>query len=128
MGTDFMYSVLQTNFFLCFKEENLGEKVEERAFMKLRPFFIRPLKDRNVCCCIYHVEAQMCCEALNRMRDGTYKIHSDHTEFFFCDIFHPPGSNGQHLCYTHQNMLAGLTTLPLCVCPKGELDMWHKRR
>jgi hypothetical protein len=96
-----MHFGFQTNFFLRFKEANLGEKVEERAFMTLRPFFVRPLKDCNVCYCIYHVEAQMLCATLNRMRDGTFGILNDHIEFCFYDICHPAGSTGQDLYCTH---------------------------
>ena len=124
-----MHFVLQTNFFLRFKEENPGEKVEEWAFMKLWPFFVRPLKVRNICCYIYHVEAQMLCAALNRMRDGSFGIHNDQTEFCFCDICHPASSIGHDWCCAYQNMFAGLTALcHLCVCLKGEFDMWHKKR
>jgi len=55
-------------FFMQFQEAHPMVIVGKRMFDSLRPFFIKALKERNVCCCIYHVETDELRIALNFMR------------------------------------------------------------
>lgn len=57
--------VCRTLFFFRFKEEHEGVQIQERAFVKLRPYFVKPLKDRNVGACMSHIEVQMMMVAFN---------------------------------------------------------------
>jgi hypothetical protein len=43
--------------------------VRHRAFERLKPWWVRKLKERNTCCCIYHVEMDMMKVGLRNLRD-----------------------------------------------------------
>lgn len=119
----------QTTFFLRFKEENPELKVQERAFIKLRPYFVRSLKERDVCCCIFHVETQMMNEGLSRMRDRMLGVHREHINLCVCPVCQPARSDGSEGCLAHLSVYKGTTALwESCVCPKEELDLWHDRK
>jgi hypothetical protein len=122
----------QTCFFLWYKQSYPLEIVQERAFLKLMPYFVKPMTERNVCCCIYHVEVMLIVAALNRMRDWRLGIHKHDTSegvYCFCDTCCPPGSYGANGCRAHLLHFTGTTHLwQSCVCVKGEMDLWHKRK
>jgi hypothetical protein len=104
--------------------------VQQRAFLKLQHFFIKSMKDRNVCCCVYHVEVQLLKDAMNRMRDRRLGIHRTHEcgSFCFCDVCCPPGTRGVDGCQAHSANFARTTKLwQSCVCAKDELQLWHRR-
>ena len=85
--------------------------IAQRSFEYLKPFFVKPMKDRNTCCCIYHVELEELKVALNNMRKSKN----------VCS--HSPAT-----CIAGSKLYAGLTELwESIVCSKGELDEWHKR-
>ncbi|CAG2232115.1 unnamed protein product [Mytilus edulis] len=60
----------QTDAYLDFVAKYPEIKIGQRAFEKLRPFFVRPAseKDRNTCCCRYHVEANLVFKACMKFR------------------------------------------------------------
>lgn len=119
---------MQTDFFFRYKKAHPLETVKQRAFLKLCPYFVKPMKDRALCCCIYHVETILMKEALNRMRDVKLGIHGTHGEYCFCDICCPPGSSGRDDCRASLTHYTGTTQLwESCVCEKGALDRWHRR-
>jgi hypothetical protein len=51
--------------------------IGQRAFEKLKPFFVKKCKDLNTYCCIYHVEIDELQLRLNNMRIKL-GIHSSH--------------------------------------------------
>ena len=51
-----MVCLIQTKFFPYFKESHPDVNVHQRAFEKLKPYFVRKLKDRYTCCCITHMQ------------------------------------------------------------------------
>ncbi len=56
---DYCYVCLyvQTEFFLRFQVAHLGIHIGQKSFEYLfNHFFVKPLKDINTSCCIYHVE------------------------------------------------------------------------
>ncbi len=57
---------MQTSFFLQFQLVNPNVNIEQRAFEVLKLYFVKPCKDRNVCCCKYHVK-------LDTLRRGIQK-------------------------------------------------------
>jgi len=60
-------TAMQTSFFLKFQESNPLVDIGQSSFEYLKPFFVKPLKNRNTCCCIYHVELEELRVALNNM-------------------------------------------------------------
>ena len=45
-------------------------KIGQRTFDKLKPFFVRPAsgKDRNTCCCRYHIESNLLFKSCMKFR------------------------------------------------------------
>ncbi len=43
---------------------------------KNQPYFMKVLKDRNTCCCKYHVELDLLKVGLNYMKDGKKGLHA----------------------------------------------------
>jgi hypothetical protein len=100
-------------------------QIQERAFVKLYPFYVRPLKDRNVCCCHYHVELDMLREGMNNMLDARKGVHVTCTcEYNLCAC---AGTNENRSCGAHEVIFNGITKLWLqVVCLKLESELWHK--
>jgi hypothetical protein len=119
---------LQAEFFKRFQAAHPNIIVQQRAFLKLKPYFVKPLLERNVCCCVYHVEVDLLRQGLNKMRNIRLGIHANNHAFFFCDICHPPGSTGLDDCLAHLKTFDGVTALwTTCVCPKAEHELWHAK-
>ncbi len=59
---------VHTSFFLQFQLAHQNVNIGQRAFEVLKPYFVKPCKDRNVCYCNYHVELDMLKQGLNNMR------------------------------------------------------------
>jgi hypothetical protein len=85
-------------FFKRFQAAHPNIIVHQRAFLKLKPYFVKPLLERNVCCCVYHVDVDLLRQGLNKMRNIQLGIHVNNHAFCFCDICHPPGSTGLDDC------------------------------
>jgi hypothetical protein len=48
--------------------------IEEQKFESLRPFYVKKMKERRTCCCIYNVEIDQLQLSLNNMR-VTSELH-----------------------------------------------------
>ena len=61
----------QVEAYTQFKKSHPNMKISLRAFEKLKPYFITPLrpKDRDTCCCKQHVEAKMLFKACMDFRN-----------------------------------------------------------
>jgi hypothetical protein len=55
-------------FFLRSQKAHPLVIVGKRAFDALRPFWVKRMKERNVCCYIYHVEMEELKVGFNHMR------------------------------------------------------------
>jgi hypothetical protein len=114
-------------FFLRYKQTYPLNIVHERAFLKLMAYFLKPMMERNVCCCVYHVEVMLIIVALTRMRDRRLGIHNHDTTnagYCFYDTCCPPGSYGANRCRDHLLHFIGSTDLwQSCMCVKGEMDL-----
>lgn len=98
--------------------------IKQRAFERLKPYFVRACNERNVCCCRYHVEIDMLREGLNRMRDSRRGIHFVEKCQCECDVclFRLEDSN----CKAHLKTYPGTTALwQEIVCLKPENAEWH---
>ena len=127
MHIHFLFFCLQMEFFLRFQVAFPAVIVGKRSFDLLQPFWIKRMKERNVCCCIYHVEFQELLQGLNylRLRSG---IHSNGSCTCDCDeVCVPPTATGAG-CHGKLLTYPGTTALwESIVCPKGEFEEWHSR-
>jgi len=62
---------VQTKFFLRFYVCHFWVVIGQHAFEKLKPFFVRRMKDHTTCC-IYHVEIDELCITFNNMQKSTH--------------------------------------------------------
>ena len=116
--------LMQTALYLRFQARHPDLEIRERSFVKLRPFYVKPLKDRNVCCCRYHVELDMIREGMNFMRDARKGVHGACN--CDCGLCASPLIDGPVCCAAHEAVFKGITKLWLqVVCPKLETEVWH---
>ena len=59
---------MQVELYKRFCEEHLEVRISLRCFEGLKPYFVRKLRDRYTCCCIYHVQMIFLKEAMNTLR------------------------------------------------------------
>jgi hypothetical protein len=62
------FLLIQMELYLRFQAAYPLVIVGKRMFNLLQPFWINRLKERNVCCCIYHVEMQELLVGFNHIR------------------------------------------------------------
>jgi hypothetical protein len=77
--------------------------------VKLRPYYVRPLKDRNVRYCRYHVELDMLREGINNMRDARKGVHAQCT--CNCEMCASHINDGDPCCVAHEFVFKGITKL-----------------
>ena len=90
---------------------------------KLRPFWVKKLKERNVCCCIYHVEIQELLVALNNMRTSTgmHVVVGCNCDCKVC-------SSNEVGCISYLCTYSRTTTLwKAILCLREEFNEWHKQ-
>jgi hypothetical protein len=105
-------------FYLRFQAAHPLVVIGKCSFDFLQPFWVKRLKERNVCCYIYHVEMQELLVAFNNMR-AKLGLHSQ----IDCDC------DCEEVCRGYQGLgcaasliaYAGLTTLcEAILCLKAE--------
>jgi hypothetical protein len=84
MSSLLFYHIVQTEFFLRFQATHLNLIIGQRSFESLKPFFVKPMKDQNTCCYIYHVELNELRLALNLMRTNN-TVHDTKRCGYHCD-------------------------------------------
>jgi hypothetical protein len=113
-------------FYLPFQKKHLEIIIKKRLFDDLRLFFVKRMKEWNVCCCLYHVEIDELQGALNNMHSKS-RIH-----FSSCDYF------CEEICQsTYEESfecVGALTTYPTLtflwesmVYPRDEYLKWHNK-
>ena len=114
---------MQTDFFMNFKEQHPSLDIGFRAFQGLKPFFVRKLKERNTCCCVYHTRIDLMHLAVNSLRIGTKSIHGDACDCS-CMICRP---NKEEKCSAYAATFSSVSELwRSAVCPKEESAEWHR--
>jgi len=102
--------ISQASFFLKFQAADQGVEIAQRSFENLKPFFIKAMNERNMCCCIYHVE-------IDELRIAIYNMKK----------FGKVCSHESGKCTASCEILSHLTALwESIVCPRGESEEWHK--
>ena len=84
-------------------------QIRERHFIKLKPYYIRALKDRNVCCYWYHVELDMLWESLNNLQHLKTGLHSHANcqyNYRVCIDIDYDNDNYKALTKTYKGMIA----------------------
>ncbi len=116
---------LQFEFYRRFKDANPDVFMVERAFGSLWPFFVKTMKERNTCCCIYHVQLKELCIAMNNMRIVS-RLHDKgacncQCKSICCD------SNSA--CGASMKGFSRLIDMwEAIVCPKNDLEEWHAKK
>ena len=116
--------VLQKQLYERFIAAHPECPIMHRSFDDLRPFFVIKCKERNVCCCRYHVEVLFLLEALNAFRDpytGAHFVLRCGYECIVCGI-----GNGGY-CKAGESRFSGVTALwESLLCPKLEDSEFHR--
>jgi hypothetical protein len=71
---------LQTTFYWRFIQAHPGVAISQTSFLSLKPYFVQPLRNRNVCC----VEIAILLDSLNCMRDNVFHGRLCHCNCVVC--------------------------------------------
>lgn len=121
--------VLQLDFYIRFRAKHEVCEVSLCLFEKFKPYYIRRLKERNTCACIYHCEMVGLRYGFNNMRTSTKGIHGSHCSCT-CEICLAPvyleRNQGPHgSCCADLTHVTGLTDFWHSVLCPIEDDGWH---
>jgi hypothetical protein len=112
-------------FFLHFQKAIPSSIIGKHAFDALHPFCVKIMKDRNVCCCIYHVELEELRFEFNYMHEKSklhFDFHCDYEKTYDYDDY----SNDSNGCMGKHATYRGLTTLwETIVCTMEPHAKWH---
>jgi hypothetical protein len=112
-------------FYLRFQVANPLVIVGKRMFDFLQPFWIKRLKERNVCCCIYHVEMQELLVGFNYMIEKS-SLHSQ--SVCECECEELCCSYHRSNCAGSLAVFSGVTAMSeMILCPKPENAKWYTR-
>lgn len=112
---------MQLELYLRF-QEGCGEEtpVGFSLFQKFKPFYIRVLKDRNVCCCKYHVEMDLLKRALNQFR-----LHKHLPGTCQCNC---KACGASSMCEASKSSIRSVREwCEETLCPREEGNAWHKK-
>lgn len=99
-------------------------QIGQRSFEKLKPWFVRKLKDRNTCCCVYHIQMLFLKDAYNQLRSNATGFHGRSCSCA-CDICNKGVLSGR--CAASEHTLSGITKLwESCVCAKNQNSAFHR--
>jgi hypothetical protein len=119
-----LWMTSQAEFFLrfcnwCNAEQN-GISIGLRSFQYLKPFYIRTLKDFNVCCCQYHVEIDMLKDAVNKFRKFQHCKEDCTCNCSACS------SSTTESCVASRNLIKSVRVwMDGALCPKQEGMEFH---
>lgn len=112
-------------FYLRFQAANPKVIIGKRMFDSFQPWFVKKLKERNVCCCIYHVEMEELRVGFNHMRTKA-DLHPE--KACDCDCEDVCQSTGENQCCARLCTFSGVTAMvDSILCPKKDDSQWHAR-
>lgn len=118
---------LHTSFFLWFQVVHPNVKLGQHKFEVLKPYFVKPCKERNVCCYKYHLELDMLRQGLNNRRDVKKGAHTTNKCGCGCSVCNKVFDQDSMTCQAHVEAYKGVTMLwEECLCPKLAFEEWHK--
>ena len=115
---------VQIEYFLRFRETHPTVQIGQRSFEKLKPWFVRKLKDRNTCCCVYHIQMLFLKDAYNLMRSDVGGLHGRSCSCT-CDICKSSVACGK-LAALEQCQSRITKFWEACVCAKKEDSTFHQ--
>lgn len=119
-------SLLQVDLYQRFVHNHPHCPIMLRSFIKLRPFFVIRCKERNVCCCRYHIQVLFLLEALNAFRDPNHGAHTLFHCICQCSVC---GSNIEGICHVGASRFSGVTSMWMSIlCEKAEDAEFHNLR
>jgi hypothetical protein len=110
-------------FYLKFQRAHPEVIVGKHSFDFLRPFWMKKMKERNVCCCIYHVEIQELLVALNNMR-AKFGLHDPTVCNCDCKVCDSNECGCVPKLCTYSGTIVFWESI-MCFCE--ELLEWHNR-
>ncbi len=117
----------QISFFLRFQVVHLDVKVGQHAYEVLKPYFVKPCKERNVCCYKYYVELDMLKQRLNNMSNVKKGAHTTNECGCECSVCDRVLDQDFMTCQAHVKAYKGVTMLwEGCLCLKLKFEEWHK--
>ena len=114
---------MQTCLYERFKVAHPDMEVKMRAFDGLRPYFVKACRERNMCCCRYHVELDMLRHGLLTLRDPRKGLHAVASCNCKCLVCTEVGDS----CAAHLTVYDGITKMwEACVFPKDDTSDFHR--
>ena len=108
-----------------FREAHPDVIVGKRVFDSMQPYWVKKLHERNVCCCIYHVEMEELLSAFTQLRTKS-GIHDKSDFTCQCEVCLSE-SYVQH-CVAGVFFYPGLTAISNAIlCPKPPNSTWHSK-
>ena len=106
-----------------FKDQHPSINLGFCKFQGLKPYYIRKLKERNTCCCVYHMKMDMLRLGVNAMCTDSKGIHGDGC-VCICEVCRPNGKDNR--CNARNMNYALVTKLwRSYVCEKQPSSQWH---
>lgn len=101
--------------------------ISQTKFLSLKPYFVQPLRNRNVCCCLSHVDTSLLLDSLNAIRKDN-RVHGQHCECHCVVCGDHDDEDECTSCTARELTYSGLTVFwQSCVCPMEIGEIWHKR-
>jgi hypothetical protein len=98
------------DFLLHFQKAHLEVVIGKQSFEFLHPFWIKGLKEHNVCCCIYNVELDELRVGFNYMQK-TFSLHAKNACNYFCEEVCQAIDDCNQGCISSNLTFSGLTTM-----------------
>jgi hypothetical protein len=113
-------------FYLHFQNKHLEIIIKKKLFDDLHPFFVKRMKEWNVCCYIYHVEIDELQGALNNMHTKS-RIHFSSCDYFCEEICQPTYEESSE-CVGALTTYPTLTSLwESVVYPRDDYLEWYNK-
>jgi hypothetical protein len=95
----------QTTFLLWFQASHPKSRIKQCPLQKLKPYYVKPLKDKNICCC------NMLKVSLNFLKDPKKGMHEKLRCDFHCNVYSSIGEFRDVMCSTPGKVYKGITQL-----------------
>jgi len=112
-------------FSLCFQKAHPELVISKRSFDSLHPFWVKSL-ERNVCCCIYHVELKELKVGFNCMKINS-GLH-DGCTCSFEEVCQTINGFKEGCVAKHATFLGLIAMWESIICPRDPFAEWHNRK
>ncbi|CAM6084857.1 unnamed protein product [Calypogeia fissa] len=121
---------IEVEFFMKSQEWCVAEgndvSIGLRSFQLLKPYYIRTMKDRMVCCCKYHVEMDMLKDTLNKFRRHHHRTDNCECDYSICPT--DTASSEVTSCAGGKSFITSVRGwMEGAVCAKPVEQEWHQK-